>query len=262
MKKHVWIVSLFLIFIILVNDADAQRRRRPSYGRRGGGFNIQELFYSVDFNAGYYVPSMSYWNEESYLVTAGKSFEGGLMYQGGVELKVYEGVLVGLYAGTYSDRVEAYSNIGAIERYEDLVYRITPLSIQAKYQFSLGDPRSRYRNTGISRLHPYLGGGVNYALVTQTLKREFTDPDREDENLRNNGSTITYSGLVGVKYDLTSYFGIGVEMNYYIGGFTQAINVGGGEQTIEDVSLNGPCYNGKIYFKIPQRRGYRRAKRR
>ena len=76
---------------------------------------------------------------------------------------------------------------------------------------------------------------------------------------------MTFSGLAGVKYDLTSYFGIGVEVNYYVGSFDQAINITGGEQSTEEVSITGPCFNGKFYIKIPQQRrgyNYRRAKRR
>lgn len=265
MKKNLYIFSFFLLIgILLANDADAQRRRRrrSSYRRRGGS---SITLHNFSFNAGFYKPGMDYWNDESYLAEEGKSFDGGMLYQLGLDLDVYNGLLLGFYGAYFSDNVESYSNIGAIERTSDLSYKLIPLSLQLKYELTLGDPRSRYRNTGIAKLHPYLGVGLNYTIISQQLKRDFTDPSREDVNESQQGATVTYSGIVGLKYDITRTFGIGAEMNYYLGSFDQQISSeAAGDNVVESISLNGPCFSGKLYLKVPsgRRPGYRRPRRR
>lgn len=264
MKKNLLVSSIILILVLLVTDAEAQRRRRSSYRRRRGGASI--ALHSINFNAGFYKPGMDYWNDESYIATAGESFEGGILYQAGVELDVYKGFLVGLYAGFYNDDVQTVSSIGGIERKEDLSYRMIPLSIQAKYEVTMGDPRSRYRNTGIAKLHPYFGGGINYTRINQEFTRNFTDDNLIDINTSQKGATVSFSGILGVKYDITRYFGLGAELNYYIGSFDQVVDsTNGGDNAIEGVSLNGPSFNGKLYLKFPgnkRKPNYRRSRRR
>ena len=252
-NRHLLAIIFGLILVILVTDVEAQRRR--SYSRRRGNIDMSTLFYSINFNAGYYKPGMNYWNEESFIADLGKSFNGGLMFQGGIDLKIYDGFIVGLTAGTFSDKVEVFSRIGLIERDEKLTYRLTPLSGILKYEFTLGSPRRRYRSGGLANLHPYVGGGVNYTFITQTLRRDFVETEREDQKESQNGSTVTYSAIAGVRYDLTAYVGLGTEFNYVIGSYDQNVSTEG-VITTENISLTGPAISATLYIKVGQKTGY------
>ena len=141
MRKHSIIFVFSLLLILIVTDVEAQRRRNRgyrSYRPGGSGFNVSTMLHSFNFNVGYYRPRMDYWNNDSYLAELGKNYNGALMFQGGIDLDIYDGFMVGLYGGTYSDKVEVYNQIGGIERTEKHRYRITPISIVGKYQFNFG----------------------------------------------------------------------------------------------------------------------------
>lgn len=268
MKKYLVIWSFLMILVLLVTDADAQSRRRYHYRRRRPGGSSSITLNSVNFHAGFYKPSMKYWNEESSFAEAGKSFDGGMLYQGGLDFKVYDGVLIGIYGGYFSDDIDLHSKIGGIDRTETLSYKIMPFSLQAKYEVTMGSPRQRYRNEGIARLHPYFGVGLNYTLINQKFSRVFADDaltDDPDVHTSQKGSTVTYSGIVGLKYDITNTFGIGAEMNYYIGSFDQLISSSStSDNQVENISLTGPSFSGKLYIKFPGKRrpSYRSPRRR
>ncbi len=257
--KKVSIIFIFsLLFILIVTDVEAQRRRYG--GRRRGGANITQYFHSLNFNVGYYNPSMGYWNTESYLAELGKKFDGALMFQGGIDFDIYDGFMVGLYGATYSDKIEVFNQIGAIERTEKLRYRLTPLSIVGKYQWNFGNPRIRYRQRGLAKIHPYVGVAGNFTLITNTLAREFTDPDRENQRSVINGTTITISGIVGVRYDLTPYVGLGTELNYFIGGFDQTVSTGFATTEDATISVTGPFISGTVSINLQPPMGRRRAR--
>ncbi len=258
MKKLSVIFIFSLLFVLIVTDVEAQRRRYRGYRR--GGFSVSQMFHSLNFNAGYYTPSMGYWNQDSYLAEIGKSFNGGIMFQGGIDLDIYEGFMIGLYGGTYSDRVDVLNNIGNIEREEKIRYRLTPLSLVGKYQFNFGNPRLTYRKRGLAKIHPYFGAGVNMTLITNTLIREFTDPEREDQRSAQNGTTITLSGIVGVRYDLTPYVGIGTEVNYFVGSFDQFVATGSGGSEEANISITGPYISGTLSVNLQPPKGRRRAR--
>jgi len=263
MRKHSIIFIFSLLLILIVTDVEAQRRRNRgyrSYRPGGSGFNVSTMLHSLNFNVGYYRPRMDYWNNDSYLAELGKNYNGAIMFQGGIDLDIYDGFMVGLYGGTYSDKVEVYNQIGGIERTEKHRYRITPISIVGKYQFNFGNPRLRYRQRGLAKIHPYGGVAGNFNLITNTLVREFTDPERETQRSTNNGTTLTISGIVGVRYDLTHYVGIGAEVNYFVGGFNQTVNTGNGQTEDATISITGPFISGTLSVNLQPPKGRRRAR--
>lgn len=256
-KKYYLIPLLSFALVLLAIDSDAQRRG-GYYNRHNNSTGL----HSIEFGVGYYKPDMGYWNNESYLADQDKAFEGGIIFQGGVNFKVYQGFLIGLSAATYSDGVQSTSSIGGILRDENITYRITPLSVQGKYEFTLGNRIDRFRHTGINRLHPYIGVGINYTMVTQKFERLFADEEREDVSRNQTGSTVTFSGIGGANFDLTPTIGLGVEVNYYVGAFDQLVE-SGGTSTVESISLNGPAISAKVFIKLSKNRwGYRMPKRR
>ncbi len=252
MKKYSIVFIFTLLFVLLVTDLEAQRRRRYR-PRRPGQIDLSSVLHTVNFGVGYYIPQMDFWNERSFLVERNKEFNSGLMYYGGVDFRVYEDFIIGVYGGTYSDRVKSRSIIGLIDREETLRYRITPISVVGKYEWSFWNPRMRYRNRFIGKIHPYVGGGVNFKMINLTLARKYTDTEvdsgRENERYVQTGTTISYSAIAGMKYDITDFVGAGVEVNYYFGSFNQALTNEGNEY-VENVSITGPSFNAMIYYKF------------
>ncbi|XOV91196.1 MAG: hypothetical protein ACFHWX_13395 [Bacteroidota bacterium] len=254
MKRFTIAFIFTLLIVLLVTDAEAQRRRRRYRPRRPGGLDLSSMLHTVNFGVGYYSPKMDFWNERSFLVERNKQFNSGLIYYGGVDLRVYEDFLIGIYGGTYSDQVKSTSIVGLIDREETLRYRITPISLVGKYEWSFWNPRMRFKNRFLGKIHPYAGAGVNFSMINFTLVRKFTDTEvdtgRDNERYVKTGSTITYSGIAGVKYDITDFIGVGVEMNYYLGSFNQGlINESNNEYT-ENVSITGPSFNAMVYYKF------------
>lgn len=239
---------------MLASDLEAQQRRRRQYRpRRPGNIDLSSVLHTVNLGVGYYTPKMDFWNERSFLVERDKQFNSNLMFFGGVDLEVYENFLVGIYGGTYSDRVKSRSIIGLIDREETLRYRITPISLIGKYEWSFWNPRMRFRNRFLGKIHPYMGGGVNFELINFTLARKYTDTEvdigRENERYIKTGTTITYSGIAGLKYDITDFIGAGLEVNYYFGSFNQGL-LNEGNEYEENVSITGPSFNAIVYYKF------------
>lgn len=260
MKRFSIIFIFSLLITILVTDVEAQRRRKRYKPRRKTAVDLSTMLHSFNINAGYYRPSMSYWNNDSYLAELGKTYDGGIMLQGGVDLDIYEGFMVGLYAGTYSDRVDVFNQIGNIQRTEKHRIRLTPFSLVGKYQWNFGNPRIRYRQRGLAKIHPYVGAATNFTLITNTLVREFEDPERETQRAVNNGTTITFSGIAGVRYDLTPYIGIGLEGNYFFGGYNQTATNSSGDLEDANISVTGPFISGTLSVNLQPPRGRRRAR--
>lgn len=209
---------------------------------------------SVDAGAGWYMPSLGYLNDESYLSDIGGAFDGGLMYVGALEAKVYGNFLAGLQAGYWSNSVSV-ENAGTFNAQwnEELSLTIIPITVFGKYEFNL--PASK-------RLFPFLGAGFTMNFVSQDLNREVGGVVTETDL---SGRSSTIAAIVGSKFAITSHVDFGLEYNYVLGGFDQTFIENGVEST-QNVGLDGSLILGKISFTIDDRlnpsRKYRSGSRR
>ncbi|MFY0686927.1 MAG: outer membrane beta-barrel protein [Cyclobacteriaceae bacterium] len=227
MKK--FITTTLLIALCLVTMESMAQRRGYGYGQSRVGIS------NIDLNVGWYQPSLAYLNNDSYLADIGASFGGGITANVGADMR-FSDVLIGARVGYWADEASVQNVvIGGIDRDEKLGLLVLPISFQGKYEFHLGNPRN-YRQQGLITIHPFVGVGVNYTLISQNYERVL---DGVPESDRLNGRTITYSAIAGLKYTVAQNFDIGFEYQHVFGGFNQGFEVGD-VVTTETVSLMGP----------------------
>ena len=216
------------------------------YGRNTGRNCI---LCSVDLAAGWYMPSLDYWNDESYLNEIDGSFDGGLIGALAAEFKLYQGFLGGLQAGYWRDVAEV-TNAGPIGNWnEEITLRIIPVTLFGKYEFSLPSRDNR--------LFPFIGAGVTMNFIQQDLRREVGGVPTE---LNLSGTTQTINLMAGTKYAIASHLDVGIEYNYVLGTFDQDF-IENEVQTTQAVGLDGSLILLKVGITVDDRINPRRGGR-
>jgi hypothetical protein len=230
MKK----ILILIIFFTVVSDVFGQYRRRNNYGRRGGDLNCVICY--VEFGAGYYIPSMAYFNEESYLAASG-GFSGNIMFYGDVEAKVIENVFFGVGYGFWSETAgDSFIGIGDVLVSDELKMTFNMIDFYGRYEFDV--------NSFI--FHPFIGAGATLNLMNQESSR-FVGEIGSEETI--SGNFLTFKPMAGVKIDLVKGLGLSLEYHHMIGGFDQLFNQGDSFVS-ERVSTTGPMILGKVSVQL------------
>jgi hypothetical protein len=176
--------------------------------------NVFKL-YSVGLGFGYYKPGFNYWNDRTPY-----SFSGGVLPSLQLDVDLIANVRARLSGGYYNSiakltRIPTWGE-------ERVTQTLTPLSLSAYY----------YLPGSIVTL--YGGGGADLMLV----KSVYQSPEPNSKQT-GNGTTTTGHFLLGLETAVDRLI-IGLETRYYVGNYTQTLQVSRElEPFKEDIQING-----------------------
>lgn len=200
-----------------------------------------------DLEGGYYMPSLDYWNEESYLAALGMEFKGGPYFGAGVGVGFTRNFSGRLSVGTWQDKTEAKGvDVGGIVRDELVQLKIVPVSFALLYEYP------------IQKLIPYGGVGASVNFIERTYSRNIAATGQIEEGV-DAGRANSVHPLAGVMINLHPFIDVGLEAKYTIGNYSQAfIDAETDEVNVEKISFTGPIVTLKTSIRLDPR-GRRRS---
>ncbi len=205
---------LFVVFIAFFGFNVAAQQDSTVMKMSGENGKSWISLNSVSVSAGYYSPSMSYFNTE-FLTTVGKTadrFSGGIQYGANISFDLPVNLGARVSASYWDKSVSGYG-----VTFNSLKVSFTTFSLGAFYTY----------NKGFMGIKPYAGidGGAlniqNQYDANETVKKK-------------SGSATTWTPFAGIKYDIAGKIVVGLEYGYVLGSYGQ------------DFELNTTLSNHKI----------------
>ncbi|NWJ53244.1 MAG: outer membrane beta-barrel protein, partial [Bacteroidetes bacterium] len=185
---------------------------------------------SVSISAGWYKPSMNYWNN-TFLPTANATdrFNGSLIYGGDISFDLPSNLGVRAGAWYWGEQVNGKDG-GA---FNTLKVNFTGLSLGAFYKY----------RPGIFGIKPYLGVDGSCLIIQDRY-------DITGSVIKKSGNDIVYSPFVGIEHVFNKNIVLGIEYGYNVGSYVQDVETATGPSNAK-VSIDGSKFQFKIGYKFP-----------
>ncbi len=237
------------LFILIVLFASISAMGQSSYYRRSQG----PSFKGVGMGAGLFFPKLDYYKNKT-----GYEFDPAIATQinGEVSLKYPLSARVGVgYSRTRGTQTQIISE----EEWSEVRnLTLVPFTADLLINYSLGGSRrpSKFRHKSFA-LDVYGGAGIGYNLLF--LNYHSTDGGAKGETKKNNGSTYTVHGILGVQYPINA-LKIGIEGQYDFGNYAQTFVSPNGNESLETVSINGPKVMLTLSYNLSSKNRYSRGR--
>ena len=189
--------------------------------------------------AGWYNPSMDYWND-TYFKDNGweNSFSGAAYYGAFIEVNVIKDLRARVGYNYWKETVKSGEiPIGGYTGSEKLAVTLSTLSIDVLYDLNL---------LTFWGCKPYAGIGGNFVFVQAELTRTITS--LPDEEIKKQGQDYTASLIIGIERPILRHLTTGIEFNYILGKYIQKVIDVYGVTQEKDVLLSGPKIGIKISY--------------
>ncbi len=192
--------------------------------------SAQPIVKSVGFSAGYYNPSMEYWNESSLFASGNEQFNGSFIIGINARVDVYKGIIFSLNADYCKETIKKDNfTAGSILNFKELSIQL--YSITGSIAYYIPHPYTKY-----FKMYGGAGGGILFINTTQktSYKTETNDEITKD------GNDYIWHLLIGIDKEILPYISAGVEFKYALGNYTQQVETSPGQLVDEEISLAGP----------------------
>ncbi|MFC2134308.1 hypothetical protein ACFLR4_02150 [Bacteroidota bacterium] len=199
----------------------------------------QVKFKAVGFDAGWYSPSLKFWNEETFIKNWDDQHSGALFGRGFIEIGLFKSVNSRIGIGYWTHTIKESGIIWGTEtRTDELQITLIPVTmdILMEFQFEDLEPVGFYGG---------LGWGLNIIQMEFTRIPSISDTTVDDLSGRD------YFGymLAGVNIPIARGYTVAVEGRYILGQYIQQLY---SYNTIRDydVSLSGPQFSVILKYML------------
>lgn len=209
---------------------------------------------SISVGAGYWQPSLDYWNNNSILREynngAGEQFGGAVTPTVALEVGLFKGLSIGGRVSSWRKSVSSPVSIAGINRTEELTLSILPVAVDLKYTLGkTGGDKQPF-------LTPYVGvSAARYFITNQFSRTVVGNPGSVDETQA--GNTYGFQLFAGAEKQLVKKLYLGLDVRYHLGNYKQSVATvtGSGATAVtttrsETVSLNGVEAGLSLRFKF------------
>jgi hypothetical protein len=185
---------------------------------------------NVSFSAGWYKPSMAYWNN-TFLPNANTSdqFEGNMLYSGNITFDFP--LNLGIRAGAWFWREEVNGENGGA--FNTLRVDFTGINIGIFY---------KYRQ-GIGGIRPYIGIDQSFLMVQDRYNVSGTVS-------KESGNDMIYTPFVGIEHLFGQHFLLGIEYGYCLGRYLQDVETVSGIEA-EKIKIDGSKIQLTVGYAFP-----------
>ncbi|WP_266364931.1 porin family protein [Tellurirhabdus rosea] len=196
---------------------------------------------SISVGAGYWKPSLDYWNKESVMGQAGGKFDGAIAPTLALEVGVVKGLSVGARVSSWKQSASSPISIAGINRTEKLTLSIIPVALDVKYAFA--------KPVAEGEKQPFLTPYAGVSVARYFVKNEFNrvvEKGTGSVNETQAGNNYGFQVFVGAEKQLVKKLYLALDLRYHLGSYKQAVKTvtGSGSTAVttsssQDVSLNG-----------------------
>lgn len=208
------------IFTPLQAQEAADQATQTSFGIRNAGLT-----------AGWYNPSMDYWND-TYFKENGweNSFKGSVFFGARFEVNIIQNLRARAGYTFWRESVKSGEiPIGGYTGTEKLAITLSTINIDALYDLTF---------LAFEKCKPYGGIGGNFVFVQDKLTRNITG--LPEESVKKQGQDFTGSLILGIERPVINHLSVGIEFSYIIGKYIQEMTDDYGNIRKNDVKLTGP----------------------
>lgn len=186
---------------------------------------------SVSISAGWYKPSMKYWNN-TFLPNANTAdrFQGDLLFSGNISLDLP--LNLGARAGVWYWNQEVYGKRGGV--FNTLNIDFTGFSVGAFY---------KYRQGLLWDIRPYVGIDGSCLLIQDTYNVS------EIVN-KKSGNDIVCTPFIGIERVFDNNIVWGIEYGYFLGSYKQDVETSTGHSNA-NISIKGSRIQFTVGYKFP-----------
>ena len=221
---------LLVIFILLIVSPAANK------------INAQVAVKAIGVGGGWYIPSMDFWNEDTFVKNWSNQFEGGIYGNGYMEVQLVRNVSTRVGLGYWSQE-QSQESIpwGNETRTDNLKLTLIPVTMDIIAYLELDDIKP-------VNLYGGIGWGINFIKVEYTRTPTVSAATIDD----NTGQDYLGYVLGGIDIPVTTGFAAAVEFRYVFGEYGQQFY--GSNNTVynNEVSLSGPQISLVLKYMLSQ----------
>jgi hypothetical protein len=219
---------VFGILTLLQAQEAINTAQQTNFGIRAAGVS-----------AGWYNPSMDYWND-TYFKDNGwdNKFKGSAYYGAFFEVNVIKDLRARVGFSYWKETVKSGEiQIGGFTGNEKLAISHSSICIDALYNLKF---------LSFEKFKPYCGIGGNFVFVQAKITKNL--PDLPEETTKKQGQDFTGSIILGIERPIFRHLSAGIEFNYIFGKYIQKVKDDYGNSKNNDVMLSGHKIGISIYY--------------
>jgi len=224
------LTAIYFLACSLLAPVHAQNEdtARTSFGIRMAGIT-----------AGWYNPSMDYWNDTYFKEKGWENSFSGAVYLGAfLDVYVIDDFRARIGYSYWKETVKSGEiQIGGYTGNEKLALTLSTIDIDLLYELNM---------LAFAKCKPYAGIGGSFVFVQAELSRTITG--LPDEKIKKQGQDFTGRIIVGIERPILPHLSAGLEFNYILGKYVQKVIDDYGTTQEKDVLLSGPKIGIKISY--------------